>query len=447
MALNIYLYSYTKKKNSTAHPTSASGTSKSVILKQNTSIMNPTFVLSGTAYSTMIGFNYLEFESRWYFIDDIISLNNQVVEINAKVDVLATYRTAIGSYNGFIVRSSNSTFYNDNIFDNQIIPTATVRSQVSTIGSYPTSFTRTGGTYLVNTYGKSNDYVLSKDSFVNIIGDLLNTNTIWDDVESGKFNPSDYIRQILYLPYSASGIYPGDCTVDLGYVERNLTTNCRYLYPNSSDRIETISVTIPVSDITSRCYYTDFRRFDVNFTQITLEVPFVGVVQVPNDVLYSDTLTVRYVIDSMVGTGYCEIVGTGNNRNILEIMRTPITVGIECAISAFQKYSVDIVGGLFKGSYRGTLVDGLLPNESYHMIGSTGSIADLYSTSVTLTLVQHGSTSDEIDTEKGRLAMKKGTIGSVGGYMELLNPSISIDGFDSERDEINNYLQGGFYYV
>ena len=447
MSLNIYLYSYTKKKNSTAHPTSASGTQKSIIIKPKTSIMNPTFILSGTSYSSMISFNYLEFESRWYFIEDIVSTNNQVVEISARVDVLATYKTTIGNYNGFIVRSSNSSFYNENIFDNQIIPTATVRTQVSTIGSYTTGFTRTGGTYLVNTYGKSNDYVLSKDSFQNIISDLLNTNTIWDEVESGKFNPSDYIRQILYLPYSASGTYPGDCSVDLGFVERNLTTSSRYLYPTSADRIETLEVTIPVSDITSRCYYSDFRKFDSNFTQITLEVPFVGVVQIPNDVLYSNSLIVRYVIDSMVGTGYCEIVGTGNTRNILEIMRTPINVGIECAISAYSRNTNDILLNCVEGNFKGALFDGLYPNKNFSMIGNSGSIADLYSTSVTLTLVQHGSTSDQIDEEKGRLAMKKGTISSVGGYMELLNPSISINGYDSERDEINNYLQGGFYYV
>lgn len=444
--INIYLYTFTKKKNSTAHPTSASGTLKQVILKESTSILNPVFKLSGDSFDSIKTYNYLQWGSRWYFISDIISLRNQYYEIICKNDVLATYKTTIGNYNGFIVRSSNSSFYNENIFDSEIQPTATVRSQETTIKTYITEFSRTSGTYLINTYGKSNDYVLSRDSFTNIIGDLLNTNTIWDEVEAGKFNPSDYIRQIIFLPYRDSGTYPGDCTVDVGFVERNLTTSCRYLFPDSSDRLFSFSVDIPASDISSMIHYTDFRKYDSNFTQISLEVAFVGVVQIPNDVLYSSYLTVRYVCDSMTGTGYCEIVGTGNDRNILEILRTPIKVGIECALSAFDPNTNDLFMNAVEGNIKGALFDGLYPAKNFHMIGNSGSIADLYSTSITLTVVQHGSTSDQLDTEKGRLAMKKGTIGTVQGYNELLNPSISINGLDSERDEINSYMQGGFYY-
>ena len=89
--MQITLYeNFEKKDNSTLRP-SSSGTVINCFLKNSTSISNPTFVL------TVENFNitYVKWDDRFYFVSDIKSIKNGVIELSCSLDVLATFKEQI----------------------------------------------------------------------------------------------------------------------------------------------------------------------------------------------------------------------------------------------------------------------------------------------------------------------------------------------------------------
>ena len=77
------------------------------VLKDQTSILKPTIrILTNSNIHT---YNYMyipEFE-RYYFIDDIVSVNNNRWEVSGHVDVLETYKNSILAQSAVIRRQQN----------------------------------------------------------------------------------------------------------------------------------------------------------------------------------------------------------------------------------------------------------------------------------------------------------------------------------------------------
>ena len=77
------------------------------VLKDQTSILKPTIRI--LTNSDIYTYNYMyiaEFE-RYYFIDDIVSVNNNRWEVSGHVDVLETYKNSILSQSAVIRRQQN----------------------------------------------------------------------------------------------------------------------------------------------------------------------------------------------------------------------------------------------------------------------------------------------------------------------------------------------------
>lgn len=73
-------------------------------LKDDTSILRPTIIVKTS--DNITGYNYMDIRefSRYYFIDDIVSIHNGIWEVSAHVDVLTTYATAIKANSAVIKR-------------------------------------------------------------------------------------------------------------------------------------------------------------------------------------------------------------------------------------------------------------------------------------------------------------------------------------------------------
>ena len=96
-----------------------SGITLQCALKDKTSILRPTLIIKSSA--AVYDFNYLYIPAlkRYYFIDDILSVNNGIWEISAHVDVLETYKSSILDTNCIIEnteRSGNNLYLPDNEF-------------------------------------------------------------------------------------------------------------------------------------------------------------------------------------------------------------------------------------------------------------------------------------------------------------------------------------------
>lgn len=108
MSLSVTLYNSSSPVEKIGKTLTAGGT-YSCSLKETTSILNPVLVIRTT--DPVYNYNYLYIQEfgRYYFINDIKSVNNNVWEISAHVDVLETYKTAILA-NEAVIRRQDKLF-------------------------------------------------------------------------------------------------------------------------------------------------------------------------------------------------------------------------------------------------------------------------------------------------------------------------------------------------
>lgn len=88
-------------------------------LKEDTSIIDPIIKISADV-SDMASVNYLYIPvfSRYYFINDVISINKDICEIHAHVDVLTTYKDGIRAQHAIVSRQEKkwNLYLNDGVF-------------------------------------------------------------------------------------------------------------------------------------------------------------------------------------------------------------------------------------------------------------------------------------------------------------------------------------------
>lgn len=88
-------------------------------LREQTSIINPVIVIEGDL-SSFVNCNYMTITAfnRSYFINNITSINNNLFEISAHVDVLSTYKTQIRDNSAIIARQEKkwNLYLNDGVF-------------------------------------------------------------------------------------------------------------------------------------------------------------------------------------------------------------------------------------------------------------------------------------------------------------------------------------------
>lgn len=89
------------------------------VLRDKTSIIDPVIVIEGDI-SAYVNCNYMTIPSfgRSYFINNITSVNNNLFEISAHVDVLSTYKESIRSNYAIIARQEKkwNLYLNDGVF-------------------------------------------------------------------------------------------------------------------------------------------------------------------------------------------------------------------------------------------------------------------------------------------------------------------------------------------
>lgn len=103
--MNIEVWNnFSKRKNSTKQPTADGRYIISVVLKENTSIENPSFILS-TPWTDIV---YVKARGNYYFVRDVINLNAHQCQIDCVMDELATHKTEVLYSSQYVARSSSN---------------------------------------------------------------------------------------------------------------------------------------------------------------------------------------------------------------------------------------------------------------------------------------------------------------------------------------------------
>lgn len=88
-------------------------------LKEDCSIIDPVIKIVGDVSSmASVNYMYIASFSRYYFINNVISINNEICEVHAHVDVLSTYKDEIRAQRAVVSRQEKkwNLYLNDGVF-------------------------------------------------------------------------------------------------------------------------------------------------------------------------------------------------------------------------------------------------------------------------------------------------------------------------------------------
>lgn len=144
----VFWTNFSKRYNSTKVPASGGIENQNVKLKANCSEHDPILLLDGHDFSYTYAF--ISAWGRYYFVIDVVSVANNLTEYHLTEDVLATYKTEIGATNAHVVFSTSS--YNKHVIDPRIQVMNSRKLFGSADMSHPVVNPNTDGTYLLSVF-------------------------------------------------------------------------------------------------------------------------------------------------------------------------------------------------------------------------------------------------------------------------------------------------------
>lgn len=105
MDLKFYKQSATPNRVDKSGYLTEIGTLSGVILKAETNLMRPTFILKTSPLVYNSNYLYNSFTKRYYYIKTITAMSGGRIAIDCDIDVLFTYKNEILNSSGWVVRS------------------------------------------------------------------------------------------------------------------------------------------------------------------------------------------------------------------------------------------------------------------------------------------------------------------------------------------------------
>lgn len=443
----IILFHFSKRKNSTKRPT-GQGTTVPCLLKSNTTFQNPVFKLKLTLDSAL-QYNYLQWADHYYFINSTVSLNNDMVEISASEDVLATYRTEISNYTCFIERSAKqNTLANDSMY----IPTNDWVSQSTIVGQPINTFVNGyARNYLLRTISVEgiSTYYVTGSQLDDIMEFMYTYGSIPDVIDSALtrllFNPFQYIVDLKWLPFRLSAFLNIADNIKLGYWDSNVTAalindaTCTFSYD--------LSLGNPLyAD-------TDFRFYHASFSKYSVKLPFVGVIPINPTKTHKGQLKATYNFDAVSGMADVWLTsGSDEYAHFQCQLAVPVQIGyattnigqlttslIDTATSAVTMNPIKSTTSIVDAFQSVTAPE---PN----MVGTVGNISSILN-NMDANSICYASTSINPDgASEGFVDGAVRSISGLTGFVKCRNASIQIAGFNGDQEQVNSYLNNGFYF-
>ena len=498
MQIDFYT-GFAKKENSTKRPVTGSGVSKYTMtgnLKEPCSILNPVISLQGTPVQSNIPaictYAYISAFNRYYWVDDW-TFENGLWVAHLDVDVLASWKTAIGEESEYILRTDSSTTNFNGAITDTMYPATTdfqkrltfaqnVFSSDLTVGCYVVGIISGDDTYAVGAisyyamtsaeFGVLKDTLFS-DTNLEIMGFINGSGVpLVEDISPALvrtlYNPFQYIASCTWFPFTKEAILTGyDMDeIKIGWWTYDLMGTL--LYAQTIEFGESMSIQQHPQSAT-RGKYLNYSPY----TKRTLIGRF-GTVAIDNSLFVeTDNISIGYLVDLV--TGQCrakiEVSYTDSQQQLRHdiiaerhfLLGVPIQlaqVGIDylgTAVSAINTIP-QIMGGAISGiaSGKGAIMGAIAGGASgiYNTLQSsmpqleTSGINGSFIAPSTQTalLEQYFIIVDEDIHHKGRPLCEIRKINTLSGYILCAEGEIDIDCYDSERTEILKYLTTGFFW-
>lgn len=472
----VNFYSFQKKKNSTAQPNISSATTlTSVQLKDDTGIMNPVLLINPNNAALPVpfvpsGFNYAHIPSfgRYYFVTDW-TWKTGLWECSLSVDVLASFKTAIGNMSEYILRSSSvfSTSISDIAYPvttNYAVNRTPIDLQLNSTGFYilgiisnSSAVSEGAISYYVMTAAQMANFksYLMSETFLSSNG-LASLQEMNKELVKVAYNPFQYIVSCKFFPFD----YPSDIGTAVSSVNFGW-----WSIPMPARLISGLVVFSRQSQVfTATAHPQASRGRYLNhapYTELYVIHPMIGTVLLDsNKIEATNTVIITVTADGISGQGVIDITNTTRGIRLFEVctniaqeiplaqMNTDVIGVARTAISSTgdvisKAMSLD-VGGAIASAASGVLntIEASIP--VLQSSGVNGNKANYYFSADFYTV--NRQIVDEDLSHKGRPLCEVRTINTIPGYVLCADGHFDGNCFDSEKTAVNTYLTTGFYY-
>lgn len=487
MAITVKLYTFTKRENSTKQPT-GSGTDYSCIMIDDTSLMNPTFKLSIASNPIGKNYAYVSDFNRYYFITDIRTYQN-FWYISCTCDVLASFKTEIGSGSHYVLRAASA--YDEYISDS--FYGAKVKEEAVKLPQSGVLYWGTDHSYVLGIVGFSGDinhqtgsvvyYQFDSTMLYQFIKYLIQDLGTYCDIQTSPYtdrgvqealiNPIQYIVSCIALPIGFPASYTQATTIQFGYYGWTVPSLGKVRAVTLGETMtETDTITLPKHpQAATRGKFMNGAPY--SYYQFHLG-PFGDIPLDPAD--YIDAVHLRYSLtyDICQGTGRL-VVGPAitGNTNIINIsycgsakvgadvmLAQAITNPLEAQLSWENGLTSVMATGLGSGIpsasnllnaqnvLRETYVDAIKNKFPIcHGKGVPGSYLNFVDSDYgCFLLYKYFTIVDENLAEIGRPLCQTKQINTLSGFILCQLADCAISGTQEEAQKINAYMNTGFFY-
>ena len=468
--MNVYLYKFNKRPNSTAQPLPSAGKSFTVQIKDECSFITPVLrftpdnLVSGVFSPVAYNYAQIAYWQRFYYITDWQYINGSW-EATLSVDVLASFKAEIGNTSAYVVRAAGAS-------DGSIIDTnypAKTNYDIRKINVAATWYgvAPSGGSYILGCINYNNGgkvgaisyYALNSTQLAALLNYLFtdsifyssNISEIGVGLFKSMFNPFQYIVSCIWFPFAAASFGSASDNVKVGYWDTGVSATIVSALAQKTF----VTATIPDHPQSSRGTYLNYEPY----TRLTLYVPPFG--SIPIDTNFRSLGNYLYCavfIDHITGqatirVSICQDSSHLDEYNVVTERSSMIGVPIQLAqlmpdyVQTLQS-GINAVGNVASFNITGALsslvsaVQSQMPKVS--TLGSNGSYIEVLQYPV-LT-VEFLQLVNEDNTEFGRPLCQVKTISTLSGYIRCAEDDHAFSGTKTETDEINRFLKSGFFY-
>lgn len=459
----VTFYTMSKRRNSTAVPSSGAGTAVSVQLKEPCPVAAPSFIITDGAFNLAWNYCYVAAFGRYYFLEDLTFLTGGRVQADFTVDVLATYRAGIRSYSCFVERAASS--YNTLIPDGALSSTTAVSNSVITETELSGEFESLGGSYILRTVAGGDStgilaYLVSATELTDVLDFMFDednfSDVLSDTVTKTFFNPFQYIVDLRWIPAKYSKVserFTNKQNVKFGWWSCNTSVSV---------------ITGGFGGVTFYCDritmpdnpYSDWRRYSDAFSSYAIYLPGVGTINLSAQET-AEGLCARYQMDITTGrtlvslyTGSMEKgdspTGVLISTYLIEL-GVPIQIGqlaadlgttFSSAVDTAKSIATGNLAGAVSGTMQG-IQSALQPTPSVN--GTNGARFILDSNRKILVALNNLGSAEYPTPVLGRPLCRNLTLGTLSGYVQCAGASFPNTGYDGEKQAIDAFLNGGFY--
>lgn len=455
--MEIVVFSgFSKKINSTKRP--SGGSTLNVKLKQPCSVMKPQFLISG--FNTT--WNYIEWGSRYYYVDDITIETNDLATYSCTLDVLATFRGDILGSTQYVTRSAST--YNQYVSDGKYPALNYAETDYMSLSALANSLSE-GGSWVVGLINPDarngvGYYVFTSSTFISFMAYLFGDDWLDPDadillsIQKELINPFQYIASCNWFPLALSGLGT-TTTAKFGYWDSGVS--CKLL--SESDRVRVITGgTIQLPRHPQAATYGGFLNGSP-FTRYSLECWCFGKIPIdPLPFVQNNNMSIRIEVDifsgmsklttsAADGTRLNTITGQFDVPVQLSQFVTPVVAPMMSALSG----AASIVAGTVTGNYVGAAVGGVSGimdsiKSAMPQLQTTGTNGSKINFTVVPMISAEFYELPAIDnTHFGRPVCASLSLSGLSGFTQCENVALDTSASDEEKREIISYMTSGFY--